>query len=48
MFGVFSPHQLHFKLFFEMTERGSSLMLKGILFHVLRAEYENPFLAYSR
>ena len=26
----------------------SSLMLKGISFQALRAEYENPFSAYSR
>ena len=27
---------------------GISLMFKGISFQVLKAEYENPFLVYSR
>ena len=42
MFDLFSANHLHFQLFFEVTERGK-LPSPG-----LRAEHENPFLAYSR
>ena len=45
MFDLFSAHQIHFQLFFEVTERGKFPRLKRISFEVLRAEYENPFLA---
>ena len=48
MFDLFSAHQMHFQLFFEVRKRGKFLMLKGISFRALTAEYENPFLAYSR
>ena len=48
MFDLFSVHQIRFHLFFEVIERGKPQMLIGVSFHVLKAEYENPFLAYSR
>jgi len=37
-----------FSCFLKWKSVGSSLVLKGISFKVLRAEYENPFFAYSR
>ena len=37
-----------FSCFLKRQSVGSSLTLKGISFQVLKAEYENPFLAYSR
>ena len=48
VFDVFSAHQINFQLFLKSKSVGSSLMLKGISFQVLRAEYENPFFAYPR
>ena len=48
VFDLLQGHQINFQLFFEVKSVGSSLMLKGISFQLLRAEYENPFFAYSR
>ena len=48
MFDLFSAHQIYFQLFLEVAQRGKFRMLREISFQILRAEYENPFLAYSR
>ena len=48
MFHLLSAHQIHFGLFLKYPSMGSSVMLKDFLFKVLRAEYESPFLEYSR
>ena len=45
VFDFLSAHQINFQLFSEVKSMGSSLMLKGISFQVLRAEYKNPFSA---
>jgi len=37
-----------FNCFLKWPGVGCSLMLKGISFQILRAEYQNTFLAYSR
>ena len=49
MFDLLSAHQIHFPLFFEVKKRGKFPNAKGdFIPGFLRAEYENPFFAYSR
>ena len=45
MFDLFSTHQIHFQLFFEVAERGKYPNAYGDF--IPSFEYENPFLAYS-